>query len=238
MVFLIILAVLVIIIVLILMVPVGVDFRYENEIVRFSLKIACLKLQLIPKKKKALKEEKPPEEKKEKKKEEKKKEESGEKKKLSLPFNAEEIFKLLKVLVKSIVRFGGKFNVDRFVLHWITPGWWDPYVAARVFASVNAGLSQLAPICSERFHCRDCSVWTDMDFTREAMFLEFGLTTTIRIGQAVGSGIAVLFAVLRIYIRSRRRVKREAKEEKAALEAWLRDHPEDSIPKEEIALTA
>ena len=134
---------------------------------------------------------------------------------------------LLRAVLQSFGRFGKKFSVDRFVLHWIAPQW-DPYTSARIFAWVNAAMSELAPICTERFHCRDSSVWTDIDFTRENMFLEFGLTITIRIGQIVVSGFRIAFDVLRIFLQSRRRVKREEKEEAAAIKKWLEEHPEDA----------
>ncbi len=230
MVFWIILAVLIGILVLVLLIPVGIDFRYEEDIVRFSLKVAWKEIQLIPKKKKSPDEEKPKEEKKPKKEKKPEEETSPEdKKKLSLPFNTEEIFELLKVLINSFGSFCGKVSVDRFVLHWICPGSWDPYLMARIYAVVNAGLSQLAPVCDYRFRCRDSSVWTDIDFVRDDMKLEFVLIMTIRIGQAVGSGLKVAFAALNIYLRSKRRVKREEKEEKEALEKWLLEHPEDRI---------
>ena len=144
-----------------------------------------------------------------------------------LPFNAEEILELLRAVLQSFGHFGRKFSVDRFVLHWIAPQW-DPYTSARIFAWVNAAMSELAPICTARFHCRDSSVWTDIDFTRENMFLEFGLTITIRIGQIVGSGFGIAFSALKIFLQSRRRVKREEKEEAAALKKWLEEHPEDA----------
>ena len=112
------------------------------------------------------------------------------------------------------------------MLHWIAAGW-EPYTIARVFSIFYAGLSQLSPICTERFHCKDSSVWTDIDFVRDDMFLEFGLTMTIRIGQIIGTGLGIAFAALRIYLRSKRRTKAEAKEEQKALEAWLKQHPED-----------
>ena len=223
----IILAAVVGLIVLIMLIPIGADIRYEDEIVRVSAKVAGITLQLIPKKKKEPKEEKP---KKEKKPKEKKPEQTEstqkEKKKFSLTLNAEEIVDLLKTVFQGFGRFGKKFKVDRFVLHWIATGE-DPYLTARAFAVVNSGLSQLAPICTERFHCRDSSVWTDLDFTRENMFFEFGLTTTIRIGQIVRTGISLAFGALIIILRSKRRVKREEKEEAKALEQWLAEHPED-----------
>jgi hypothetical protein len=226
----IILGVIVGIIVLIMLIPIGADIRYENEVIRISVKAAGLKLQLLPRPKKKPKKDKPEKEKPEKEKtpkEKKPKEEKETKKKKSFPFNAEEIMELLRAVLQSFGRFGKKFSVDRFVLHWIAPQW-DPYTSARIFAWVNAAMSELAPICTARFHCRDSSVWTDIDFTRENMFLEFGLTITIRIGQIVGSGFRVAFDVLRIFLQSRRRVKREEKEEAAAIKKWLEEHPEDA----------
>ncbi len=224
----IILAVIFGIIVLIMLIPIGADFRYEDGVIRLSAKVAWINLQLIPKKKR---EEKPKKEKAEKEKkpeQEKKKEKTSEGKKRSLPFNAEEILDLLKALIVRFGRFCRKFDVDRFVLHWIAAGR-DPYLVARTFSVVNAGLSQLAPMCIERFHCRDSSVWTDIDFAREDMFFEFGITMTIRIGQIIGSAFSIGFAAVKIYLKSKRRAKSEAKDEKKALEAWLKEHPEDSV---------
>ena len=225
---LIILAVLVGIVTLIMLIPIGADIRYEEGVVRLSAKAAWIKLQLIPKQRKAVKEEKPKKEKKKKEKPSKKaeKEDSSAKKKRSLPFNTEEILELLKTVLNGFGRFGKKFKVERFVLHWIAAGW-EPYTTARVFSVVNAALSQLSPICVQRFHCKDSSVWTDIDFVRDDMFLEFGLTVTIRIGQIVGTGLRIGFGALKILLRSKRRVKKEAKEEQKALEEWLKQHPED-----------
>ncbi len=226
----IILAVIVCIIVILLLIPVGADLRYEDGVIRFSLLVAGMNLQLIPKKKKETaekpKEEKPEKEAKPKK--EKKQKKEGKGKKLELPFNAEEIIDLLKALLLRFGRFCKKFDVDRFVLHWIAAGR-DPYLVARTFSVVNAGLSQLAPVCTERFHCRDSSVWTDIDFVREDMFFEFGLSMTIRIGQILGTALSIGFAALRILLRSKRRAKKEEKEEKKALEVWLNEHPEDRL---------
>ena len=222
----IILAVLVGLITLVMMVPIGADLRYEDEVICVSAKAAGFKIQLIPKKKREPKPEKPEEQPKpeSKPKDEKPKKE---KKKRSLSLNAEEILDLLKVVLKGFGRFGRKFKVERFVLHWTAAGS-DPYLVARTFSVVNAGLSQLAPICTERFHCRDSSVWTDIDFVSDRMFFEFGLTMTIRIGQIVGTGLRIGAGALMIILRSKRRVKREEKENQQALEKWLAEHPEDA----------
>ncbi len=224
----IILGVLIGLIVLLLLIPVGADFRYEDEVIRLSLKIAGFKLQLIPKpkKKKKPKKEKPPKEKKEKEPKPEKEEEKS-KKKFSLPFNLEEIMQLLEVLLHRLGELPLKMKVERFVLHWIATGQ-DPYLTARFFGVINAGLSQLAPIYAVRYPCRNSSVWTDIDFTRDNSFFECGLTATIRIGQALWSGLVIAFDVLKIYLKSRRRKKREKKEEEKALEKWLQEHPEDA----------
>ena len=222
----IILAVLIGLITLIMLIPIGADLRYEDEVIRVYVKAAGAKIQLIPKRKKEPRQKKPEaEEKPEPEQEETKP--KKEKKKLSLSLNAEEILELLKTVLHGLGRFGRKIKVDRFVLHWIATGE-DPYMTARVYSVVNAGLSQLAPICTERFHCRDSSVWTDLDFAREGMFFEFGLAMTIRIGEIVGSGIRIAFGALRILLRSKRRVKRETKEEQKALERYLAEHPDEA----------
>ena len=224
----IILAVLVGLITIVLLIRVGADIRYEEGIVRISLKAAGVNLQLIPRTKKKKKSEKPQKEKKRKnrKPKEDKPEEKNEKKRGSLPFNFDEILELLKTVLSGFGRFGKKFKVERFVLHWIAAGF-EPYTTARIYALVNAGLSQLAPICAERFQCKNSSVWTGIDFSQEDMFFEFGLTFTIRIGQILGTGLSIGFGVLKILLRSKRRVKREAREEAKALEAWLAKHPEE-----------
>ena len=222
----IILAILVGLITLVMLIPIGADLRYEDEVIRVSAKAAGIKIQLIPKKKREPKPEKP-EEKPKPEPEPKEEKPKKAKKKRSLSFNAEEILDLLKLVLKSFGRFGRKFRVERFVLHWTAAGS-DPYLVARTFSVVNAGLSQLAPICTERFHCRDSSVWTDIDFVSDRMFFEFGLTMTIRIGQIIGTGLRIGAGALMILLRSKRRVKREEKENRQALEKWLAEHPEDA----------
>ncbi len=235
----IILAVIVGLITILMLIPVGADIRYEEGVVRVSAKAAGVNLQLIPKPKKSGKAEKPKKEKKKKDSQPKEEKPAEEKRKkgFSLPFNYEEILELLKTVLRGFGRFGRKFRVERFVLHWIAAGW-EPYTTARVFSVVNAGMSQLAPICTERFHCRNSSVWTEIDFTRDDMFLEFGLTFTIRIGGIIGTGLSIGFGALKILLRSKRRAKLEAKEEAKELEAWLAQHPEDRSPQDEAVEAA
>lgn len=235
----IILAVLVGLITALMLIPIGADIRYEEGVVRLSAKAAGMKLQLIPKPRKSKQAEQAEKPKKEKKKKEKpakdeKPSEKSGKKRRSIQLNFDEILDLLKTVLKGFGRFGRKFKVSRFVLHWIAAGW-EPYTTARTFSIVNSALSQLAPICSERFQCRDSSVWTDIDFVRDEMFLEFGLTFTIRIGQIIATGLSIGFGVLKILLSSKRRVKQEAREEARALKAWRKEHPEAAAPADEAA---
>ena len=212
---LVILGVLVGLIVLILLIPVGADIGYENGELHVSAKVMGILLQLFPKppadpnkppKKK--KEKKPKKEKK--KKEPPKEEEQQPKKKRKLNFTADELLELVKVALRGFGKFGRKFKVDRFVLRYTAAGQ-DPYNVAVAFGWVNAALSGLAPLCRQRFTVKDCEVRTDVDFTAEWMHLDLGIAMTIRIGQILGTVLGIGFGALRILLRSKRRVKREAK---------------------------
>ncbi len=209
-----------------MLIPVGADIRYEDGVIRILAKAAGIRLQLLPKSAKRTEEAKLKPVKPEKEKAPRKKKE--ERKKHSLSLDAEEIIALLKTVFRGFGRFGKKFKVERFVLHWIAAGW-DPYWTARIFGVVNAGLSQLAPVCTERFHCKDSSVWTDIDFTREESFFEFGITATIRIGQILGAALCIGFGALKIIMQNKRRTKKEAKIEADAMKKWLIEHPDDAI---------
>ena len=230
MLFWIILAVLVVFAVLILLTPVGADVRYEDDVFRLSLKVGARRMQLIPRRKRKREEEKPKKEKKRKKEKKPKKEEAEEEKELTLPFNDEELLDLIKLVLDSLGGYGGflrKVTIDRLMLHWICPGGWDPYLMTNIFGMVNASLSGLVSVCCERFPFRDISVWTDIDYVRDDMKLEFCLVMTVRIYQIMASGLKTGFAAFKIWKRSKKRRKREAEEEKKAMEKWLQEHPED-----------
>ena len=82
---------------------------------------------------------------------------------------------------------------------------------AVTYGKVNAALSSLAPLCRQRFAVKDCSVWTDVDFTENKSFLEFGLAMTITLWRIFGVINSILFGALKILIRSKRRRKKEKK---------------------------
>ena len=219
----IILGVILALILLILLIPIGVDLGYEGERFHLSAKVGSLLIQLLPKepgaeKKPRKKKEKKPKKKKEKKPQEPTEEaESKPKKKRSLPFNRDELLELLRVALKGVGKFGRAWRVDRFLLHYVAAGD-DPYDTAMTYGWVNAALSSLAPLCRKRFRVKDCSVWTDVDFAADSVFLEVGLALTINLWHIFGVVNCLLFGALKVLIRSKCRRKREAKAQKKAAE--------------------
>ena len=190
---LIIIGILVAIIALIMIIPIGADIGYEDGELRVSAKAAGILLQLIPK---------PPKD------ETKPKKEKKPKEKKPLNFSKEEIFSLVKKVLNKFGRFGRKFRVERFLLHYVAGGK-DPYDVASTFGYVNAALSSLAPFCAKRFDVKDCSVRTDVDFSLEKTKIDFGICVTLRIGAIFALAFGVVFAALGILIKNKFRLFKE-----------------------------
>ncbi len=209
----IILGVIVALITLIMLIPIGADVNYEGGQLALSAKVSGLLIQLIPKappdESKPKKEKKPKKAKKPKKQKKPKKApaegEAKPKKKLSLNFNMDEILSLVKAVLRGFGVFGRKLNVDRFMLHLVAGGK-DPYKTAVSFGYINAALSSLAPMCSKRFNVKDCSVWTDVDFTAEKMNVDAGIAVTIRIGAIFRMVFTIIFGALWILIKNKLRL--------------------------------
>lgn len=207
---LIILGIIVGLIALIMLVPIGADIGYEDGKLSLSAKVCGVLLQILPKPpaheakpKKAKKEKKPKKEKKSKKQDSEAAKKP--KKKLKLDFSKDEILSLIKKVLSRFGRFGRKFNVDRFLLHYVGGGK-DPYDVAVNFAYINAALSGLAPMCAERFDVRDCDVWTDCDFTLDKPKIDFGLAFSIRIGAFFALAFGLVFSAAGILIRNKTRL--------------------------------
>lgn len=209
-----------------MLIPIGADIAYEGGELRISAKLAGFLLQLIPRPprddSKPKKEEKPPE----KKSESKPKKEKKTKKSISLDFSFDEIIELLKKVLKGFGILGKKFRVDRFLLDYLAAGR-DPYLTARIFGYVNAGLNVLAPICSERFDVKELYVRTDIDFTEDRMKLDFGLALTIRIGAIFRMLNTILFGALGILI------KHKAKKIKERITRKIKGEPEEALRESE-----
>ena len=221
---LIILGVIVVLVIAIMLVPVGADVAYEGGELRLSAKVCGMLLQLIPKppadETKPKKEKKPKKPKKPKKKKKQTEEQAGTgeekpKKKLDLDFSLEEIFGLVKSVLRGLGRFGRKLSVDRFLLHYTAAGK-DPYNTAMTFGYVNGALTTLAPICRRTFDAKDVDVWTDVDFTTEKTKVDFGVALTIRIGQIFGVVFSILFGALGILIKHKIRKFKEKRANKKA----------------------
>ncbi|MBQ3373953.1 MAG: hypothetical protein IJG40_12580 [Oscillospiraceae bacterium] len=202
-----IIGILILIIFLICQIRVGVDISFVEKKLVLSVKLCGLLVQIYPRKNSKLKkpkqeepkpeEKKPPKEKKPKKKKPKK-----EKKGPGLMISGDEIIELLKKVLDGLAKFSRGFSVDRFLLHWVAAGK-DPCDTARLFASVNAILSSLAPYCAERFHCRNTDVRTDIVFTTDKMALDFGIAVVLRIGAVFSMLFTILFGVIGILIRNK-----------------------------------
>lgn len=220
-----------------MLIPIGADIAYEGGELRISAKAAGLLLQLIPRPprddSKPKKEKKPA-----KKKESEKKPETTEnkpKKKLELDFSFDEIIALLKKVLKGFGILGKKFRVDRFMLDYLAAGR-DPYLTARIFGYVNAGLNVLAPICSQRFDVDDLYVRTDIDFTADSMKLDFGIALTIRIGAIFRMINTILFGALGILIKHKAKkiTERIVRKIKGGSEGALPETDEEKNEKIEI----
>lgn len=226
----IILGVFVLIIVAINLIRVGADVSFEDGQFSLSAKVAGVLIQLFPKEDKGepkpKKEKKPRLKKKEKPKDE---EEKPKKKGLPLGMNKEELFELVKKVLRLLGKFPGKFRIDRFKLHYLAAGG-DPYNTAVTYGYVNEALSVLLPLARNTFTVKDSDVRTEIDFTQEQMKIDFGLALTIRIGQIVGLVFAIGFAGLGVIVKSKRRQKKDAKA--AAAEEKRQTGLPDEIEKE------
>jgi len=189
------------------MIPVGADIAFEDGSLKISAKVAGILLQIFPrppKEEKPTEEPKPPVEKAP----EKEKPEKKPRRKLKLDFTFDEIIELLKKVLRGFGVLGRKFRVDRFKFDFLAAGW-DPYLTARFFGYVNAGINILAPICAQRFDVKDLYVRTDIDFTTDEMKFDFGIALTIRIGAILHMLNTILLGVLTVLIKHKLRKVKE-----------------------------
>ena len=217
-----IIGIIVLIIFLICQIRAGVDISYIDKKLVISLKLCGLLLQIYPrkegrKKKEKKKEPESTEEKPQKEKKPKKEKPKKEKKGPGLMICSEDVTDLLKKVLKGLGKLNSGFHVDRFLLRWVAAGK-DPYDTARLFATVNAILSSLAPYCAERFRCKKTEVRTDIDFTTSEMKFDFALAVVLKIGAIFSMLFTILFGAIGILIRNKlywAKLKRKDPEEYA-----------------------
>ena len=210
----IILGVLVALITAINLIPVGVDASYIDDKLRLAAKAAGVRLQLIPKLPEKEKKPKPEKPKKEKKPKPPKEEKPDKEKKKGLPLGLtiDDVLEILKKTLHHLNRFRHQFSVDNFMLHF-TASEVDPYYTAMTYAYVNEALCILAPMCRRSFKVKKSDVSTDLDFMANRMQLDLALEMSIRIGQIVHLGFAIVFSALGVLLKARRRAKKEAREQ-------------------------
>ena len=203
---LIILLVIALIIFLIGRITVGVELRYVGGKLTIYAKLCGLLKKIYPREKKPAP-EKEKEEKEQKPREEKPKKEKKPKKKKKkegpgLMISGDELIEMLQKLLKGLGKFSRGINVDHFLLHLIVAGE-DPYNTARIFAYLNALLSSLAPLCAQRFRCKDPDVWTDIDFNSGKWLTDIEIAVVLRVGAVFAMLFTILFGILGILIRNK-----------------------------------
>lgn len=233
MVFLIILGVLALLIALIMILPIGFDIGYEHGKIHVSAKAAGVQIKLFPRRKKPdTGEPKPPKKKKEKKpKQPKEPKEEKPKEKKRLDITLEEILDLLRAVLDGIAYFSDRMRVDRFVLHLTVAGY-DPYNVAMAYGKINAWLSGVAPLC-KKLNARNSDVWTAVDFIDDWPHVDFAIAMSFRIGTLFAMGIRTGVGALKVLLRRRKRIKREAKAAALGQPAELTENTEQTIQEEE-----
>lgn len=200
-----ILAIIILICILIGMIRLGVSFDFVDEKLRLSLILAGLHVQVIPskkpKKEKKPKEPKPEKPVKEEKPKKEKKPKQKKKKASLLHITFDDVIAILKKVIKGLGKVTGGFQCSRFLMHLTVAGK-DPYDTAVAFGRVNAALNILAPMCDERFRCRDVDVWTDMDFQERFPRLDLGADITIRIHCFFRMLNTIVFGVLGVGLKN------------------------------------
>lgn len=193
-----ILGIIILVFVLIGLIKVGVSFNFVDDRLSLGVIFCGLKLQLLPKKskkEKKPKEPKPEKPKKEKKQKPQKTKKPKKKKSDGLWITFDDVVKIVKRMFKGLGKVTGGFNVERFLMHLVVATD-DPYYTAVILGKINAALNILAPVCDERFNCRDIDVWTDADFNSPIPKLDIGFDVTIRIHCFFRMLNTILFGVL------------------------------------------
>lgn len=190
----------ILLIVVLLNLPIGADISFVDDSLRVSARADGFSFQIFPRKPKEPKpeEEKKPEE------EPKPPKPRKPRKPIQLNLSFDEIMEILKRAIKGVGKFG-KIRVRWFMLHLLVASS-DPYSTAVAYNYINAGLSVLGPICTEKFSVKDTDVWTDISFTEDFPKLDTELSITIRLAQVFHMLFAIAFGVLGVIIKNRFRV--------------------------------
>lgn len=179
------------ILVVIALLPVGVALRYDEDGFFLFLRVAFLRLQILPSSKE--KDEKA--EKKPKKKKEKPPQAEDHKKKGGPLQFIRACLPLVKPALEGVRR---RLTIRRLRLRvvWAAS---DPADAAMGYAYANAALGVLWPVLFQNFRIRDHELDVGVDFDAAQPTLLAGADMTMTVFQALTLGLPLLFRFLKIY---------------------------------------
>ena len=160
------------------LIPVGVDGGYNSKGLSLYLRIGIINIRAIPpgffvsgvtNRKPKTKKPKPP------------KAALTEKHKKPKKPNPsrEEIFALIKLVLKALSRFRHKLTVDYLRLHF-TAASGDPFSTAMSYGTANAALSAAIPLAENAFNIRERDFAAYCDFLADSPSYDLWLTTSIR----------------------------------------------------------
>ena len=211
-------------------IPLALTLAWEEETFFWQIRVAGRALRFGTKEKsEALAEEKPaearpPEEKK--KKQKAKKSGHG-----ALGLSPAELLELLRRVLRRLRLLPGKIRVNLFRLHFLAAGD-DPYNTAMLYGYANAGLSLLAAAGKRSFRVFKTDIQTAVDFAEEKLRAEARLEASVRVGQLVSLGLAILFSALQVLLRSRRRRKKEQRAVRKEAKKMLMEEATQAKPPE------
>lgn len=190
-------AIIAILLAAVLVIPLSVYASYDAGGIKLSVSAVLLKKTLFPKKNTASKDEK--------------EDKSVKPKKHALPdFTFEEWLDLAAAALKALksLKKGVYFELLRLQCTVSAP---DPYDAVMRYNAINAAVSSFITFLEGGFRVKKKDVSVALDFDRAAMNTELELSVSLRIAALLALGVKIAIGFLRIYIRSKKRIRTERK---------------------------
>lgn len=180
---------------LFLILPVGVDAAFARSQFTLKCKIGPFHLRLLPGKPGKRRKKAPPAHQPDK-----------PKKEAKLKLNKNDIFSLLRILLRTLKRVQAHLSIDLLRLHW-TAGAEDPYDAVMQYGGLNAGLNTLYPLAHAVLHIREEDLYTDLSYELSKPEIDARVVATLQIWEILLIGICAGAAVLRWYWNKRRNAR-------------------------------
>ena len=192
---------------LFLLLPVGVDAAYAHASPSLKLKVGFLRFRLLPKQEKK---EKPQEaqsggEPKKPRKGRKKKDKEDEKRD-GLKLGRDDVFALLRLLLRTLRRFRKHLSIDLFRF-LCTVGSADPYDTVLRFGALNAGLGTLAPLAESVLNVRQREIGTDFDLEADSAEIDARIVATLQVWEILFIVFCAGAAALSWYLGKRKQAR-------------------------------